>query len=291
MAKLLLNTNNQSYHLQDNEKGYCFDLTHDKMYAIEFEEQPISNVYAYSFTTERCYPLKRQTTDEEGKSILAWGGLDGPRSNLQYPFEMLLKFLLRGMASGGNLASVLGGKGYTDRLICFTVDRGKVVPLRKNTDEHIITTRGVGTFQDIIMESRNIVQRLSNTNLKEIVQEKLQETLVTMAMKNKFMFFKFFIQNLRDGTAMNIRNFVQGMRTFMGWFGNRLRKGARGVYNALTFRRHNTQSAKGGTRKRHAHCLKRHPHRRPPASTQRRRLAKRTRRRNRVTALLPARST
>ena len=81
MAELLREKKHQPYPLQNDDN--CFDITHDKMYAIEFKEQPTfevqstSKVYAYSFMTERCYQLKYQDIDEKGNPISAWGGLTG----------------------------------------------------------------------------------------------------------------------------------------------------------------------------------------------------------------------
>ena len=282
------------------------NITHDKLYAIEFDNIalcPTSKVYAYSLTTQRCYPLRHTTVkDAKGQGVKngAWGSLDGPHNDLTYPFELLLKFLLQGVVGGSEtLHHLLGGKGYSDELMCFTVHpTGKLEWLTAKTDgRHELQPYGAGTFQHIVTGLHAVLQRLSEskTYAKEMLQTRLQDNLVRAAMKHRGLLFKTYVKSLRDGTASHIQRFkayvarvLQRLPKALGTLRNRLRRNE-GIHKAAVAADNGAAPTKGGTRKRPTHRPTRPRHRRrPPASTQRRRLAKRTRRRNHSAARPPA---
>ena len=282
------------------------NITHDKLYAIEFDNivlGPTSKVYAYSLTTQRCYPLRHTTVqDAKGQVVKngAWGSLDGPHHDLLYPFEGLLKFLLQGVMGGRDtLHHLLGGKGYRDELMCFTVQpNGTLEWLTAKTDgRYELQPYGAGTFQHIVTGLHTVLQRLSEskTYATEMLQTKLRDNLVRVAMKHRGLLFKTYVKSLRDGTASHIQRFrayvarvLQRLPKALGTLRNRLRRN-KGTRKGSSAADTATTPTAGGTRKRPSHRRKCHPHRRrPPASTQRRRLAKRTRRHHRTTALSPA---
>lgn len=282
------------------------NITHDKLYAIEFDNivlGPTSKVYAYSLTTQRCYPLRHTTVkDAKGQVVKngAWGSLDGPHHDLLYPFEGLLKFLLQGVVGGRDtLHHLLGCKGYSDELMCFTVHpTGKLEWLTAKTDgRHELQPYGAGTFQHIVTGLHAVLQRLSErkTYAKDMLQTKFKDNLVRVAMKHRGLLFKTYFKSLCDDTASHIQRFrafvIRALQRFpkaLGTLRNRLRRN-KGTRKGSSAANTATSPTKGGTRNRPTHRPTRPRHRRrPPASTQRRRLAKRTRRRKHSAARPPA---
>ena len=271
------------------------NITHDKLYAIEFHNivlGPTSKVYAYSLITRRCYPLRHTKIKGANGQLVengAWGSLDGPHNDLMYPFEILVKFLLQGVVGGSErLHHLLGGKGYCDELLCFTVHpTGKLEWLTEKTGgRHELQPYGAGTFQHIVTGLHAVLQRLSErqTYVKEMLQTKLKDSLVRAAMKHRGFMFKTYVKSICEDTASNIQRFkayviraLQRLPKALGTLRNRLRR------NKGTHKRpsatNSAVSTNGGTRKRRTHRPTLHRYRRHlPSSTQRRRLAKRTRR-------------
>ena len=241
-------------------------IIHDKLYAIEFDNivlGPTSKVYAYSLTTQRCYPLRHTTVkDAKGQVVKngAWGSLDGPHNDLLYPFELLLKYLLQGVVGGSKtLHHLLGGKGYRDELMCFTVQpNGTLEWLTAKTDgRYELQPYGAGTFQHIVTGLHAVLQRLSEskTYAKEMLQTKLRDNLVRVAMKHRGLLFKTYVKSLRDGTASHIQRFrayvarvLQRFPKALGTLRNRLRRN-KGTRKGLSAADTATAPA-GGTRKR-----------------------------------------
>lgn len=239
----------------------------------------------------RLYELKKGEKDEQDEYTVAPAtGI----ANITDPIHLLLRTLVRCTLENNWLAPMLASTSETCRVICFELDNRKKLQLLELSD----------TLQKRpVFDRMPLFQRIIHA-LKTMVTFLSDKLKVSMTMTSKrldgFMRKQVFLTVVPKGVQAVVKSFEKGKASVASLL-SMIRERFKKALSALTDRFNATLRRKrvpltdaahrsGGTRKRPIHRPV-HPYRhRTPASTQRRRLAKRTQRRR---ALVPrsARST